>query len=135
MIAALKQVVVSALAMAQTRLELAGIELIEEKNRLLVQLFTGLAAMLSITLGLIVLTFLIIAHFWDSYRLSSIIVVAVVYFAVGGLLCVRLKRTFENGPPPFQASFEEMSKDYQALTRCLASDTGRPATSSGEHHE
>src|SRR5258708_31534138 len=59
-----RRIIGSLFSILQTRLELIGIELAEEKDRLLAILFLGLAAMMLATMALIALTALVAITFW-----------------------------------------------------------------------
>ena len=83
----LRRLVGSAIGLLQTRLELVGIELAEEKERLMGVLFLGLAAMMLATMALISLTVLVAIAFWDTYRWQSLAVVTALS-AVAGIVCV-----------------------------------------------
>src|SRR6201989_210117 len=76
----------------QTRLELVGIELAEEKDRLLGVLFLGLAAMMLTTMALIALTALVAIAFWDTYRWQALAGITLVY-AIAGLVCALKARS------------------------------------------
>ncbi len=121
-LAAVKRIAASLLAMTQTRFEMAGIELVEEKNRLLSQVFTGLAAILFLSFGVMVLTFLVVAHFWDTYRLAALVGMALLYLLIGGLLWIKMKTLVDDAPPPFQATLAEIAKDRDAILRSAGTD-------------
>jgi uncharacterized membrane protein YqjE len=88
----LRRIIGSVFAILQTRLELVGIELAEEKDRLLGVLFLGLAAMMLATMALIALTALIAIAFWDTYRWQALAGITAVY-AIAGLACASSKKT------------------------------------------
>ncbi len=83
----LRRIIGSVFAILQTRLELVGIELAEEKDRLLGVLFLGLAAMMLATMALIALTALIAIAFWDTYRWQALAGITAVYAIAGIGLC------------------------------------------------
>ena len=124
-VAALKRIAATLLAMTQTRFEMAGIELIEEKNRLLSQVFTGLAAVLFMSFGVMVLTFMVAAHFWDSYRITALLSIALVYLGLGGFFWWKMKTLVDEAPAPFQATLAEIAKDRDAILRSASSDDGQ----------
>src|ERR1700761_1302415 len=82
----LRRIFGSVFSILQTRLELIGIELAEEKDRLLAVLFLGLAAMMLATMALIALTALVAITFWDTYRWQSLAAITAVY-AIAALFC------------------------------------------------
>src|SRR5215469_1914295 len=107
----MRRLLSSAFAMLQTRLELIGIELAEEKERLLTVLFLGLAAMLFASMALIALTALIAIAFWDTYRWQALAAITIVY-ALGALFCaLKARRGLHDAPLVFQATLEEFEKD------------------------
>lgn len=107
----------SAFAMLHTRLELIGIELAEEKERLLGVLFLGLAAMLFAAMALIALTALIAIAFWDTWRLQALAGITVVYL-IGAIICaLKARQGLRDAPLVFEATLEEFEKDREALRK------------------
>ena len=101
----------------QTRLELIGIELAEEKDRLLAVLFLGLAAMMLATMALIALTALIAIAFWDTYRWQALATITLVY-AVAALVCaLRARASLRNAPEVFAATLNEFEKDREIFRK------------------
>ncbi|BBE08720.1 MAG: putative membrane protein YqjE [Glomeribacter sp. 1016415] len=112
---ALNRLVSSILALAQTRLELAGIELAEEKARLLSVLFLSFAALLFGTIALTTVTALVVTVFWDAYRWQTLAALSALY-SVAALLCVIVIRVkSRKATRPFEATLEEFRKDHEAL--------------------
>jgi uncharacterized membrane protein YqjE len=113
----LRRLLGSAFGMLQTRLELIGIELAEEKERLLAVLFLGLAAMMLATMALIALTALIAIAFWDTWRWQALAVITAVY-ALAALVCALKARSgLHNAPLVFHATLEEFEKDREILRK------------------
>ena len=113
----LRRIVGSAFAILQTRLELIGIELAEEKDRLIGALFLGLAAMMLATLALIALTALIAIAFWDTYRWQALAGITAVY-AVAGLACaLKARSSLRNAPMLFEATLAEFEKDRDVFRK------------------
>ncbi len=105
----------SMLSILRTRLELIGIDLAEEKERLLLTLFVGLGGMLFGLMALITLTALIAAAFWDSYRWQALAGLTVVY-ALGALVCGwKAWSVVRDGPAIFATTVAELEKDAEAL--------------------
>ncbi|HKU00140.1 MAG TPA: phage holin family protein [Paraburkholderia sp.] len=114
---AVRRLLGSAFAMLHTRLELIGIELAEEKERLLGVLFLGLAAMLLGAMALIALTALIAIAFWDTWRWQALAGITIVY-ALGALFCaLKARNGLRNAPLVFQATLEEFEKDREILRK------------------
>jgi uncharacterized membrane protein YqjE len=92
----LGHIVDSMFAILRNRVELAGIELAEEKERLLAILFVGVAAMLLGTVALVTLTALVAVLFWDSYRWQSLAVLFAILARALTTLLSRSKRPSRN---------------------------------------
>jgi uncharacterized membrane protein YqjE len=113
----LRRILGSLFSILQTRLELVGIELAEEKDRLLGILFLGLAAMMLATMALIALTALIAIAFWDTYRWQALAGITVVY-ALAALGCgLRARSSLRNGPAMFMATLDEFEKDREIFRK------------------
>lgn len=112
-----RRILSSVFAILQTRLELIGIELAEEKDRLLAVLFLGLAAMMLATMALIALTALIAITFWDTYRWQSLAAITAVY-ALAALVCALKARSgLHNAPIVFEATLNEFEKDREMFRK------------------
>ena len=113
----LRRIIGSVFAILQTRLELVGIEIAEEKDCLLGVLFLGLAAMMLATMALIALTALIAIAFWDTYRWQALAGITAVY-AIAGLACALKARSgLRNAPMVFEATIAEFEKDRDAFRK------------------
>jgi uncharacterized membrane protein YqjE len=113
----LRRLLGSAFAIIQTRLELIGIELAEEKERLLGVLFLGLAAMMLATMALIALTALVAIAFWDTWRWQALAGITIIY-ALAALVCaLKARHGLRNAPMVFQATLEEFEKDREILRK------------------
>ncbi|VVD82225.1 phage holin family protein [Pandoraea anhela] len=103
------------LEIVQSRIELIGIELTEEKERLMGVAFLGLAAMLFGVLALVALTALVIVIFWDTYRLQAMTGIFIVYLLLAGWCATRARNILRDAPMPFEATLAEFEKDRDAL--------------------
>ena len=72
LLASLRGLLATTLAMLRTRAELLVVELEEEKSRVLSVLLFGAAAFFFLSFGLVMLAVFLTALFWDSYRLLVI---------------------------------------------------------------
>lgn len=111
----LRRLAGSILEIVQSRIELIGIELTEEKERLLGAALLGLAAMLFGVLALVVLTALVVVLFWDTYRLQAMAGIFVVYFIIATVCALRARNILRDAPMPFEATLAEFEKDRDAL--------------------
>ena len=113
----LRRLLSSVFTILQTRLELIGIELAEEKDRLLGVLFLGLAAMMLATMALIALTALVAIVFWDTYRWQSLAGITAVY-AIAALVCaVKARSGLHSAPMVFEATLAEFEKDREIFRK------------------
>ncbi|KVT47094.1 phage holin family protein [Burkholderia ubonensis] len=109
----LRRLIGSVIGLLQTRLELAGIELAEEKERLMGVLFLGLVAMMLATMALISLTALVAIAFWDTYRWQSLAVVTALYAITGAACALKVRASLRNAPFVFEATLAEFEKDRE----------------------
>ena len=107
----LRRIVSSAFAIFETRLELLGIELQEEKDRLISVLFLGLAAMMLTMMALITLTVLIAIFFWDTYRWQSLAGITLAYALVALFCGLRARSGLRDAPNRFDETLSEFRKD------------------------
>ncbi|WP_118181037.1 phage holin family protein [Paraburkholderia phosphatilytica] len=107
----LRRMIGSVFSILQTRLELIGIELAEEKDRLLAVLFLGLAAMMLATMMLITLTVLVAIAFWDTWRWQALAVITLVYAAAAVFCALRARSMLRSAPIVFEATLNEFEKD------------------------
>lgn len=126
-LAAGKRVLVTLMSMLQTRLEMAAIEMGDEKARLLSLIFTGLAACLFLGFSVLMGSLLLVAIFWDTHRLASIAGLAVAYGAVAFFLWRRLQNALEHQPAAFAYTLAELSRDRDALAKSAQEDEVRAA--------
>jgi len=107
----LRRIVSSVFAIFETRLELIGIELAEEKERLIGVLFLGLGAMMLSMMALITLTVLIAIAFWDTYRWQSLAAITVFYIVVAVICAYRARAGLRDTPNVFDSTLAEFKKD------------------------
>jgi uncharacterized membrane protein YqjE len=107
----------SALELLRVRVELLSIEWQEERERGKEVIVLAVAGALLLALALLVLTLFVIVLFWDSWRLTAIAVVALVYLGGGAWALLKVQRMLRNRPKPFEATLQEFAHDLQALRR------------------
>ncbi len=107
----LRRIVSSVFAIFETRLELIGIELAEEKERLIGVLFLGLGAMMLSMMALITLTVLIAIAFWDTYRWQSLATITAFYVLIALLCAYRARAGLRDTPNVFDSTLAEFKKD------------------------
>lgn len=119
------------LALLQNRLELLGVELQQELQRLLAAVARAALALLLIGLGLFFAVALLVVLFWDDHRLWVLGGAAALFLLLGVWLirdaATRLQPR-EGGL--FAASVDELGRDRAAIGAAPASD-GRAAPTPG----
>jgi uncharacterized membrane protein YqjE len=129
--ASLRQLALTALAMAHTRLALAGVELEEELQRL-IGLLLGLLGLLVFGLmGVLMLTFTVVLAVDPGQRVVVMAGFAIAYLGLAGWFVWRVQRMLATRPPFLQATLAEMDSDREALQAA----SGPAPVSAKDHHE
>ena len=105
------------LELIRTRLELASVELAEERERLKALAVLAIAGAVLATLAVATISILVVAYFWDTYRYAAIVGLAVVYAVLAALAFSRAAAVARRAPSPFAATIAEFEKDRAALER------------------
>jgi uncharacterized membrane protein YqjE len=105
------------------RLQLLGVELAEERVRLVSMLAYGGAAFLCIAAGLVFLAMFLTVLMWESNRLLALGVFSAVFLGAGIASVALTMSLARGGSKLFSASLAELRKDRDALS---ASDTAKP---------
>lgn len=105
----------SLLAMLQTRVELASVELQEEAQRALRYLVLSLAALFLAAMTVILVTFLVVLLFWDENPLTAVAVLAVLYGAGAFLLMAKVKSEIRSRPALLSHTLAELRKDVECM--------------------
>ncbi|MCB5364598.1 phage holin family protein [Pusillimonas sp. CC-YST705] len=123
------------LATISTRLELFSIELSEQKESIIKVMCLSFGALLCLALALLILTLTVALMFWHTeYRFLALLVAVLVY-AVAGVIMLRIVwRTLTAGPPPFEASLAELRNDMACLKRLGDDDPAEDARRGGPDH-
>ncbi|HSC97874.1 MAG TPA: phage holin family protein, partial [Casimicrobiaceae bacterium] len=101
----------SALALLHTRVELAVVELAEERERLTRSAMLIAGAVFMLSFALLGVAAWIVVYFWDTHRLEAIAGVTIVFALAGGFLVWRNAVLSRESPVPFSATLAELSKD------------------------
>jgi uncharacterized membrane protein YqjE len=99
------------IAMVQTRLELAAVEVQEELQRFLGYVVLALASLILFGIALLLLVLLVVVLFWDSYRLEAIAALAALFGMAGTLVALQVKRSLATRPRLLEATVAELNKD------------------------
>lgn len=103
------------LGLLATHIELIGVELQEEKHRLIEVAVLGACSLVLFAMVLLLATFCIVVWQWDSHRLETIIGLTVLYAALGAAALFTMKSKLSTHPNPFAATAAELEKDRERL--------------------
>jgi uncharacterized membrane protein YqjE len=103
------------------RLEILGVELAEERARLISLLAYGGAAFLCIAAGLIFLSIFLTVLLWDSNRVLALGVFSALFLAAGIASLMLAMSLARSGSKLFSVSLAELRRDRETLS----SDTTR----------
>jgi uncharacterized membrane protein YqjE len=120
--AALKNIPISLLAMAHTRLQLLGNEILTEKHRALRELTLVLAMVACAGLGVLLVVGLAVILLWDQR--VWVLSILIVLFLGAALVCfAKLRRSTRSLDGVFAGSLAELQEDLRQLK--AASDHGQ----------
>lgn len=111
------------LAMAQTRLELAAVEVEEEYQRLLGYLLMSLLALFLLGITLLLLALLVIVIFWETHRIEAVCGMAGLFGLGAVWLGLKVRADFRAKPRLLAATVDELRKDIEYIH------------TAGHHHE
>ena len=113
--ASLRRLGDSVLGLLQTRLELAAVELHEEKLRLFDLLLRVAIFVVLSVIAIVTATALVVVLLWDYSRGWTLGVITAVYGLAALVLWLDLKKRVDTAPPPFTDTIEEFKKDAECL--------------------
>jgi uncharacterized membrane protein YqjE len=111
----LRQLLSTALELAQVRLELLVADLQLEKMRLVDVALRALLGLLLLGLGLLLLIGFLLMLLWDGYRLPALGVLTLLCLGAGALLLHAAKRRLRDGDELLAATRAEFERDRAAL--------------------
>lgn len=103
------------LSSVHNRVELFGLELQEEKLRLVRLLLWTVAALFASFLAITVITIAVVMIFPEENRKVVVSVFAVFYAIMATVLGLKLRSEIKNAPPPLADTTAELKKDLDAL--------------------
>ena len=113
----LREVGVAMLAIAHSRATLAGIELAEERERLLHRGLLAVLAVLAFGLSAAVFTLLVVVIFWDTWRVQVLVGFFLLYAALGLWCLVRMRAEAAQAPILLERTLAELEHDLETLKR------------------
>jgi len=116
LLASLRNLAATLVAVAQDRLELLSTEVEEERVWLLHLLLGMFFALFFVALGILMLTLFVVALFWDTHRILVTILLTALYLGVGLAFGLVVRSRARKKPRLFSTSIAELAKDRQQLT-------------------
>ena len=120
---ALVRVGESAIGLLRTRAELAGVELVEERERLLLRIALLIGGAIVLAFAALFVGLFLIALFWETHLLQAIAAVTLLYAIAGALLIAKSRAIGRKAPAPFAATLAEIEKDRLRLQRAARDAT------------
>ena len=120
---ALKRVLASLLGIAQTRLELAGLELAQSGRNALSTLIWALVMVFAVALCSLMLCAAVLVLAWDSYRVLAVLGCAGFYVMLAAFAYWKMRVMLAEQGPLLEATIAELGKDRQAVLE--ASEEGQ----------
>jgi len=103
------------IAMVQTRLALAAVEVEEESQRMLGYFVLALLSLILFGIAMVLVALTIILVFWDNYRLEAAIGLAALFGAAGTWVAFKLRAGIANKPRLLAATAAELNKDINFI--------------------
>ena len=115
LIASVRHIATTLLAITRTRLELLSTDLEEGWVRLISLLAMAFVALFCLCFGMVLLAIFIIVLLWDTHRLLILGSLTGLFIVIGIVLCVLAVRALKAMPRLFETSIVELAKDQQHL--------------------
>lgn len=115
LLASLRGIAATSVAMLRTRLDLLKVEAQEEAGRITGLLYWGFAAILLGIAGLVFLSVFLTVLLWDSHRLLALGIFAALFLAAAAAATLATLRLVRQGSQLFAASLAELRQDEAAL--------------------
>lgn len=115
LLASLTALAATLVAIAHTRLDLLSTDLEEERAHLLSLLVLALATLFFFGVGVVMVTILLAAVFWDTHRFLVLGALAGFFLVAGAATWGFAVRKIRAKPRLFAASLEELLKDRRQL--------------------
>ena len=114
---AFKNLISTAISIAQTRLELISTDVQIARSRLISLLVIVICALFFLFFGLVMLALLIVIYCWETNRLLALSLLTGGFLTVGFILALVALRALKTMPTSFAATLAEFAKDAQGLTK------------------
>lgn len=116
LVASVKNIATTILAITRTRLELLSTDLEEGWVRLISLLVMAFVALFCICFGMVLLAIFVVVTFWDTHRLLVLGSLTGLFLITGLVLSVLAIRALKAMPRLFETSIVELAKDQEQLS-------------------
>lgn len=103
------------LAMVQTRLELASVEMEEQSQRYLGYLLLSLLALFLFGIAIALVALFVIILFWDTHRIEAVLGMAALFVLAALGVGLKVRAGFAAQPALLSATMAELQKDLDFL--------------------
>lgn len=111
----LHRLATSALGMVHTRAALALVEVEEEALRYFTYLMMSLLAAFCVFMAFLLTVVLIVAIFWDSYRIESLLGLIAFFLLLCGGLAWKVRSRYRTKPRLLKHTLAELHRDADVL--------------------
>lgn len=102
-------------ALVHTRAELATVEIEEEALRYFSYLLLTLCALFFLVLSSVLLVLLLVVLFWDSYRITALASLIVLFGGGGILMAHQVRKQYRHKPHLLEQTLQELARDIESL--------------------
>lgn len=110
------------LAMVQTRMELASVEMEEQSRRYLGLVLMSLLALFLFGIAIMLVALFVIILFWDTHRVAAVLGMAAVFALAAAVIGLRVRAGFAAQPALLSATMAELQKDMDFLKTARHAD-------------
>lgn len=103
------------LDIAETRLSLFSTDLQDAAQTVIWSILWGVIGVFFLGLGLLLITLLIVAYYWDTHRLAALGISGAFFLATSLLIVAMIIRGARQHRNPFAATLGELAKDRHHL--------------------
>ncbi len=123
------------ISIVRTRLELFALEATEQKSQLVAILGMAFAALLFLTLAVLVFSMAVALYFWPTdQRYMALGLLALLYGVLGLFFFLMVRRKLLFSPMPFAATVDELKRDLTLVER-LRDPAAEPLTDWPAHKD
>lgn len=115
LIESLRRLATTVLAIVETRLGLFSTDLQEATSHAVWLILWGVVGVFLLSLGLVLIAFLVVAFFWDTHRMTALGLTAGVFLTGSFFIVAMLLRSVRRHRSPFAATLGELAKDRHHL--------------------